>query len=41
MINGWTEEQIAKLKEKSLQKQIADREKEEEDAEKKEKERLL
>ena len=40
MINGWTEEQIAKLKEKSLQKQIADREKEEEDAEKKEKERL-
>lgn len=40
MINGWTEEQIAKLKEKSLQEQIADREKEEKTAEEKEKDRL-
>ena len=35
MINGWTEEQLAKLKEQGLQKQIADREKEEKTAEEK------
>ena len=40
MINGWTEEQLAKLKEQGLQKQIADREKEEKTAEEKEKDRL-
>lgn len=40
MINGWTEEQIAKLKEEKLSKQIADRDKAEKTAEQKEMERL-